>query len=259
MCQALTIYKAIRTVTEVDYTLAELLLGGLVVFVAYLVRGITGFGSGLISIPLLTLMFPLKVVVPIVVLLDLIGSGSQAVTNRKHTDWKILYPLIPMTLIGIAWAIYFFRYADTQTLSFALGVFVVLFAVYQLLPAPALQGGPLMALPFGLLGGLLGTLFGTGGPFYVIYFAMRGLEKNEFRASYAVYFLLDGLVRVTVYIFGLRLLRIEWLGLFALALLPFALGMYSGGKVHKGIRPVVFKRLISVILLVSGTALILQN
>lgn len=234
-------------------------MGGIVVFVAYLVRGIAGFGSGLISIPLLTLMYPIKVVVPIVVILDLIGSGAQAVTNRKHVNWSILYPLIPATLIGIALALYFFQYADTETLSFALGIFVVAFAVYQLLPTPALQGGSLMAAPFGLLGGLLGTLFGTGGPFYVVYLNLRSVEKEVFRASYAMYFLLDGMVRVAVYLLGLSLLNAEWLGLFCLALIPFGMGLFSGGNVHKEISPVVFRRFISLILLVSGTALILRN
>lgn len=242
-----------------EYTGAEIALGGIVIFVAYLVRGITGFGSGLISIPLLALIFPLKIVVPIIVILDLIGSGAQAISNRQHAEWRVMWPLFPATLVGIALAIYFFKYVDTSTLSLALGIFVVAFAAYQILPTPVLRGGPVMALPFGLLGGLLGTLFGTGGPFYVIYLSLRQLKKSEFRASYSVYFVIDGLLRVAAYLFGLSLLQAEWLGLFVIALLPFTLGMYMGGKVHKEIPAIVFTRLISLILIVSGTALILQN
>ena len=46
-----------------------------VILVAYLVRGICGFGSGLIAIPVLSLMFPLKVAVPLVVMLDYLASS----------------------------------------------------------------------------------------------------------------------------------------------------------------------------------------
>lgn len=239
-----------------DYAIAELLAGCGIVFVAYLVRGITGFGSGLIAIPLLTLIFPLTVVVPVVVLLDLIGSGAQAFSNRRHVDWKLLLPLVPVTALGIAMAAYFFKHIDTSTLTLSLGVFVIFFAVYQLLPTSDLKGGSLMALPFGLLGGLLGTLFGTGGPFYIIYFSLRGVSKSEFRASYSVYFVLDGLVRVVVYVFGLSLFNAEWLQLLMLASIPFAIGLFVGGKVHHEIDPLIFKKLISLILVASGVALI---
>jgi len=241
------------------YTAAELALGGLVIFVAYLVRGITGFGSGLISIPLLALMFPLKMVVPIIVLLDLLGSAAQAFSSRKHVDWKVLLPLLPATLVGIALAYYFFTYVDTSRLSLALGVFVMFFAIYQLLPTPELSGGPVLAAPLGLLGGCVGALFGTGGPFYVLYFGLRGLPKYEFRANYSFYFLLDGLIRMAVYLFGLSLLQTEWLSLLAMAAIPCALGLYAGGKVHHEIDPGIFKKLISLILLASGSALIYNN
>ena len=242
-----------------EHTAIELLLGGVVIFVAYLVRGITGFGSGLIAIPLLALIYPLQTVVPLIVLLDLIGSGAQAISSRKHADWRILLPLLPATLVGIALALYFFQHIDTSTLSLSLGVFVMVFAVYQLLPTPDLEGSSIMAAPLGLLGGLMGFLFGTGGPFYVVYFDLLKLEKKSFRANYSFYFLLDGLFRMVVYILGLSLLKAEWIGLLLLASVPFVAGLYTGRRVHHEIEPIVFKRLISLVLLASGTALIYTN
>ena len=43
---------------------------------------------------------------------------------------------------------------------------------------------------------LVGTLFGTGGPFYVIYLNLRGLDRSVFRATFAMNFLIDGGVRL---------------------------------------------------------------
>ncbi len=238
-----------------------MLIAAAILFVAYLVRGIAGFGSGLISIPLLALMLPLplKTVVPIVVLLDLIGSAAQGISSRRNINWSVLVPLLPFTMIGIALALYFFNSVDTAVLNVSLGIFVMLFAVYQLLPVPDLRGGPLMAFPFGLLGGLLGTLFGTGGPFYVMYLNMRSLSKEAFRASFASYFLIDGAVRIGVYIIGLSLLNKQFLMLLLMALPPFALGLYCGGQVHRDIPASTFKKFISLLLVAGGTALILQH
>lgn len=69
---------------------------------AYLVRGVAGFGSGLIAVTLLALQFPVTMVVPIVVLLDYLGSASQVLKNRGHIAWKEQLPLIPFTLLGAA-------------------------------------------------------------------------------------------------------------------------------------------------------------
>ncbi len=236
-----------------------MLVAAAILFVAYLVRGIAGFGSGLISIPLLALMLPLKIVVPIVVFLDLIGSAAQGVSSRRSIRWSVLVPLLPFTLAGIALALYFFNSVDTAVLNVSLGIFVMFFAIYQLLPIPDLRGGPVMAFPFGLLGGLLGTLFGTGGPFYVMYLNMRSLSKEAFRASFASYFLIDGAVRIGVYIVGLSLLNQQFLIVLLMALPPFALGLYCGGRVHREIPASTFKKFISLLLIASGSALILHH
>lgn len=228
-------------------------------FLAYLVRGIAGFGSGLIAIPSLALMFPLQMVVPIVVLLDLIGSAAQGAANRQHIVWPVLVPLMPFTLIGILLALFFFQSVETRWLNLSLGIFVMAFAVYQLLPVPTLRGGVAMAFPFGLLGGLLGTLFGTGGPFYVIYLNLCNLPKDAFRASFASYFLLDGAVRMLVYIFGLNLLNRQFLLLLVFAIPPFMLGLYSGGRVQRDIPARTFRMFISLILVGCGAALVLRS
>ena len=72
----------------------------LVLFVAYLVRGIAGFGSGLIAVPMLTLA-PVPLVVPLVVSLDYIGSASQGMKNRDSVAWKEQFLLVPFMLVGI--------------------------------------------------------------------------------------------------------------------------------------------------------------
>lgn len=53
-----------------------------------------------------------------------------------------------------------------------------------------------MAAPCGFAGGLLGALFGTGGPLYVIYLGLRELGKGAFRATFALNFLFGGAIRL---------------------------------------------------------------
>ncbi|HEY7041319.1 MAG TPA: hypothetical protein VID28_20800, partial [Methylomirabilota bacterium] len=60
-------------------TLGLAVYSGLVLLLAYWVRGVAGFGSGLIAVPLLTLAWPVPLVVPLVVALDYLGSAGQSV------------------------------------------------------------------------------------------------------------------------------------------------------------------------------------
>jgi uncharacterized membrane protein YfcA len=231
---------------------------GLVIFVAYLVRGIAGFGSGLIAVPTLALLFPIKAVVPIVVVLDYLGSASQGLNNRRIVGWRDILPLIPFTVLGVALGVTLLSAMTSSALAKALGVFVIAYAAYQLLPLPSLRGSRLFAAPFGLLGGLVGTLFATGGPFYVIYFGLRQLEKSAQRATIAVNFLVDGGIRLAAFA-GFGFFNPEMFAALALAV-PIAAGaLWLGGRIHLTLSREAYLRLISVLLLASGLGLLLKG
>lgn len=235
-----------------------IIYAALIFFTAYLVRGVAGFGSGLIAVPLLALSFPLTSVVPLVVLLDYIGSASQGIKNRAEISWKDQLPLIPFILIGVGAGLFLLHAISTPVLRKTLGAFVIAYAVYRCLPLPTLRGSRLFVIPFGLLGSFVGTLFGTGGPFYAIYLTLRNLEKNAFRATFATNFLIDGAIRLAAY---------ASVGFFSrgvlvslLAALPIAgAGLYVGGRIHTGFTQQAFVRFISALLLASGIALLLKN
>ena len=227
----------------------------IILFVAYLVRGMVGFGSGLIAIPLLALHHPLSVVVPMVVLLDWLGSGAQGIKNRKAIAWPELLPLLPFTLSGVAIALYVFTNVEPSGLEHALGLFVLVYAVYQILPLPVLSGSRLWCAPAGLFGGLVGTLFGTGGPFYMIYLTIRGLEKSSLRASFAAYFLVDGSIRLVGFL-GVGMLNANFLVILLQWLPAAALGLLIGGRIHTRIPVTTFKYLISLLLTFSGYRLL---
>lgn len=232
--------------------------GATVVAIAYLVRGIAGFGSGLIAVPLLALMLPLTLVVPLVVLLDYVASASQGAAHRRDIRWREILPLLPFSLIGVLLALFVLTRADTEILLHGLGVFVIAFALYTLSGYTPKQGA---ARGWGVLagtsGGLIGTLFGTGGPFYVMYFKARGLDKAAFRATFATVFLIDGAGRLLGYA-STGFFTWDFLRVVALALPLMGIALYLGGQIHTRLSQQAFQRGISVLLIVSGVALLLK-
>ena len=207
--------------------------------------------------PLLTLFSPVTAVVPVVVSLDYIGSASQSVRNLHDIAWREQIALVPFMLLGILGGLYLLTGLPTWVLAKTLGVFVVAFGMYQLLPLPAIRGSRLAATYCGLLGGLLGTLFGTGGPFYAIYLDLRGLDRRAFRATFALNFLIDGGVRLMAYAVMGLLNRDTFLHIL-LALPLVGAGLYAGGHIQTGLSQRDFVRIIGILLLASGTALFLR-
>jgi uncharacterized membrane protein YfcA len=67
---------------------------------AFFIRGITGFGSALISVPLLALSQPLQFAVPLVRALDFTASLVLGGVNRKQAQWQEIKVLLPFGMVG---------------------------------------------------------------------------------------------------------------------------------------------------------------
>lgn len=234
----------------------QIVISILILASAYTFRGITGFGSGLIAIPLLTLSMPLTFVVPCINVLDVSASLVHGWRHRQHTQWHELLAVLPFTAIGVLVALYLLKSLHPDVLVHVLGFFILLFAIYNLI-GPDIQQhcSRLWASLAGSFGGMIGTLFGTGGPLYVIYFQLRGLPKSTFRSTIATLFLLDGGMRFSGYVASGFYTR-EMVWWIMLAFPVMASGLFVGGRIHTSISQRQFQRAIGVLLIVSGIALL---
>lgn len=242
----------------VELSLLQIIVSISVIFIAYTVKGLSGFGSGLIAIPLLAFIFPLDFIVPVLGLLSYSGTVMQSIQLRKQVIWADMLPIIPFSFLGVTIAVWLLVNIDADLLITALGVFVILYSIYSLLPLSVHAGSRRWAVAAGLGGGAVGALFGTGGPFYVVYLKMRGLNKHQFRATIAMIFLLDGGARMTGY--ALHGLYTQQVLLLVLMLFPVLfIGMYVGHHLHIKIDQQRFNQVISIMLLASGSILIFKS
>ena len=229
-----------------------------VVMAAYFVRGLTGFGSGLFSVPLLALWQPLQLVVPLIMALDLLASFVLGGFNTKQTSWPEIRRLLPFGLIGASLGVYALMRFPPAPITVTLALFAMFFGVRQILGVvPSGQISALWAVPAGLVGSGAGALFGTSGPPYIIYLTHRLDHKGAVRATFSWLFVLDG---------GFRLALIAAAGLLStstqLAILmcmaPMALGLYLGNRIHVGISRERLLQVVGVILVASGATLLVK-
>ena len=244
----------IETLSYTQYSLALLIL-----ITAYTFRGVTGFGSGLISIPLLALFLPLTFVVPFISILDISASAIHVIHTRQHVSWKVILRALPFAVIGVSFGLFIIKSINTLILVKALGAFIILFAIYSLI-SPTLKKNNSAVWPVfaGFFGSLIGTLFGTGGPFYVFYFHLQQLDKTVFRATCAAVFLFDGLIRATGFTLSGFYTSTVLLNIaYALPIMFFA--MFVGEHLHTNISQRTFQRAIGIFLIFSGFALIFKS
>lgn len=185
-----------------DLSVIEIVGAVLIIFTAYVIKGLSGFGSGLVAIPLLAIFLPIPFIVPVLGLLSYSGTLMQSFSLRKHLAWKMIFPLMPFSFLGIFIAVWILSTVDAGILIFYLGLFILFYASYSLLPVQRFQQSRYWVVICGCFGGLVGALFGTGGPFYVVYLKTQQLNKAQFRATIASIFLIDGGARIVGYASG---------------------------------------------------------
>ena len=226
--------------------------------VAYAIFGIAGFGSALIAAPLLVHKLPLTSVVPLLTLLDFSAASINGFNLRANVARRELLWLLPFMIVGSVVGITLLMTLPGQLLIFLLGLFVLSYGLRGLFVGSDSPGklGFGWVCPFGLVGGLVSGMFGSGGFIYSIFLSRRLEEKDAIRATQSVLIGLSTLTRLTIFAVAgvyndLNLLLLALCGLPALLL-----GLYVGQLLTKRLSLPQFIRVLYFILVATGLTLI---
>lgn len=236
---------------------ADYFLLAVVGFFGAVVFGVTGFGSALIVMPIATHFVPLQFALPLFALADLANSFSVGLEKPKNAVRSEYLRLVPMILVGTAAGVTVLVNLPRAAGMLLLGGFVIAYAIYALLPHGV--GQPISrawAWLAGFAGGVTSTLFGAGGPPYVIYLSQRRLEKDEFRATLGLVTMTSISVRVIAFLItGLLLDPHVWLAAALVVPAAFA-GIALGRKIFFKFSGKQLSRAIAILLLASGGSLV---
>jgi hypothetical protein len=236
-----------------------LLVAPLTVVAAYIVFGLSGFGSTVITVPILAHFLPVSYLVPMMVLLDLGSAIAIGRSGREHVSMPELKRLVPWMLAGLAIGATILVGVSDRELRVALGVFATGVGLYSIVnPVLHRTISRLWAVPAGISGGAIATIFGAGGPIYATYLSGRLRDKDEMRSTMSTLISISAFSRALVYaVSGLLLHATLFIGVALLA--PFAwLGVRIGQRVHVGLTQVQMRRVIGAVLVLSGASLLLR-
>lgn len=215
-----------------------------------------GFGGALTTMPLITLLLPLKMAAPMSVIVGTATALYATWLSRKETQWKSALVLILFSFAGIPVGIYALSYLPDHIMKIGLGGFLILYSFYSLfIPRLPVYDKNWIAMPIGVIAGALGSAFSTNGPPVVIYGMLRNLAPAAFRGTLNAFFTANNIAIIG----GLTtsgILTVSTIKLVLFCVPTMILGSLVGQYVHKRISVNVFRVMVFLLLIASGAMLI---
>jgi uncharacterized membrane protein YfcA len=231
----------------------------IIIFLAFLAQGITGFGSGLIGMSLLISVIDVQIAAPLFALVALTGEFISLVRFREHLKFSAVWRLAVPSMLAIPVGILLAQRVADYWVLLILGIILVSYGSYSLLVPrlPELRH-PNWAFPFGFVGGLLSGAYNTGGPPVVIYGNLARWEAKDYKSSLQGYFITNSLLVSLVHLRTGHITADVQHGVL-LALPAMLIGLVVGWRVERYFSPTVFRRMVMILLIVIGARLILLH
>jgi len=239
----------------------ELAIFVVATFAAAFVAGLAGFAFGLVAAAIwLQILTPLQVAT-LIVCYGLIVQGYAVWKLRRAIDWRRLAPFLIGGQIGVPIGIELLRLVPAAPMRAGIGVFLVAFSLYSLLKPtlPAMKGArPIADGGVAVLSGIVGGATGFAGILPTIWSTLRGWTKDEQRAVFqptgvAIF------AGTALWLGGTASIDRDTIHLFVIGLPALLLGTWAGLKVYSRLDEATFRRIVLVLLLLSGVALLIPR
>jgi uncharacterized protein len=104
-----------------------------IIFISSLINSTFGFGFALVSMPFLSLVFELSILGPLVPLLFLAGSTIIVLRNWKLIEFRSTFLIVSTAMLFIPVGVYLGKYGNEILIKSILGLFIIVFAISNLL------------------------------------------------------------------------------------------------------------------------------
>lgn len=227
---------------------------------AFYVKGLCGFANTLVFTSILTFGTANINISPVELILGYQTNLIISIKERKAIAPRIVIPLAIMVIIGSLGGALFLKNADTTLIKIIFGMLVILVGIEMLLreiSQKKAKNSRVLLTIIGILSGFLCGLYGVGA-LLGAYIGRTTEDLKSFKANICTVFIIENTFRIILYLFY-GIITMESMKR-ALILSPFMLiglgaGMLSAGRISEKI----VKRIVIILLIVSGIALILTN
>lgn len=240
---------------SIPFDLAVFLTG---TFAAAFVTGLAGFAFGMVAASIWLFALPPAQTTTLIVAYALMVQGYAAWRLRRSIDYGRLLPFVIGSAIGIPAGIAMLEFVRPAYIRSGVGILLIAFSIYNLTRPKFPETkrlGRTGDTGIGVLNGVLGGATGLGGILPVIWTTLRGWTRDEQRgvhqptafATFLMSFMALG---------GAGLVTPATTRLFLFGLPALIAGTLFGWSLYGRLDEAVFRRIVLVLLLISGLAIV---
>lgn len=231
----------------------------IIIALSFFGEAIFGFGSGLIAVPLVSLLIGVRDAVTVILIFQFC-MGLLLWKAWEHIDWHIARVMTPTVIIGAISGTLLLSKVSAASLELLLVFFIVGFLIKTLwfdkTHTDSTHNKTHLVLD-GLAGGAFQGLIGTGGTVFIMYLSRLRLAKAKLRATLIYLLFLTSLIRILISaqrgLFTPAILHI------VLVTLPlFLIAIFIGHSIHDRLGEKHYKYGINIILALSAVALLIK-
>ena len=230
-----------------------------IIFSGAFLQSVSGFGLGLVTMPVLTLLLGLPTAAVFLCTISLFINLTLTVFYRRAFRWQPVARLLAASSCGIIFGTASLQLLPPALLLKGFGSLIVGYALWSLFEpnVPELKA-PWWSYPVGFSSGFLAGAYNIGGPPLVIYGSCCRWSPAVFKSNLNGYFLASNFVVFLNHLLqgNYRQLSLPLLGAGFLAGL---LGLVGGLLASSWIKPVGFRRLVLGLLSLVGCHLLLSQ
>ncbi len=226
---------------------------------AGIVKGISGFGSSLVTIPLLTMVFGIDRLEEIVVMMITFNVVLNLLLMKENKAFKIvhiknnMYIVVPgviFTIVGLVGL----KNLDGNFINYiaaSLILLAILVTSYNIFVKNKvhLAPRPIYQVIAGILSGLGNGVASIDGPPVVFYLAASNAKKETFKGTLSTHFLVMGVIGV-ISMIALDLYTVDILVNTLFILIFTVIGLLTGMRLSRNLNERTFQIVILIILLV---------
>ena len=227
---------------------------------AFFIKGLCGFANTLVFSTILSFGNNNINISPVELILGYPTNIIVTWKERKSIDRKVCLPLAALVLLGNLPGIFLLKNVDTQIVKIVFGFVIVgigLEMFFREKQSKKLKQSKVVLGVIGILSGILCGLYGIGA-LLAAYIGRVTDNSSSFKANICFVFIAENTFRIIMY----AAMGILTQDIFkqAIILVPFMLlGLLLGMKSSKILDEKLVKKLVIIMLIVSGGALVWNN
>lgn len=253
----------------------EIVLIIIVALGASLLTFFSGFGLGTILLPVFLIFYPVELAISMTAVVHFLNgifkAGLIGKAAAKHVLIHFGLPAIVFAFFGAKLLVYLSEFPihiqyklfneplSTSPVKVVIGVLLLFFAVYEIIPSQSrIRSAKWWLWLGGVLSGFFGGLSGHQGALRSAFLIRLGLTKESFIATGILISLFIDVTRLPVYLSGIEWqdLSAEWYTLLGATLAAFV-GAWAGRRLLRKVTLQFVQYLVAVLVAVIGILLAL--